>query len=433
MAFIKTALKHKNMKATLRLRPGREKQKSKKAIAEDERIEEFLTRGVENVYPSKGFLEKLLKSGKKLKVYLGIDPTGPSLHIGHIVNLKNLAKFQKLGHQAIILIGDFTARIGDPTDKMAARKPLTHRQVLENAKKYKEQASKILDFSGENPAKIVFNSKWLDVLTLKHLSELGHYFTVPRLLERDMFQERLRRGGTITVTEFLYPLMQAYDSVFMNVDGEVGGNDQTFNMLCGRDLMLGMLGKEKFVVSGKLLVDPSGKKMGKTEGNMIALTDTPKDMYGKVMAQSDELILPYYELVTDALTSEIKAIENDLKDGKNPRDIKAKLAFEIVKMFYDEGTAEEAAVEFDKIFRDKEKPSEIPTFKIQHSTAKILILELLTKARLVSSKSEAKRMVEQGGVKIDGKKIDDFKKEIEVREGTVVQVGKRKFIRVRLA
>ncbi|MBU4512403.1 tyrosine--tRNA ligase [Patescibacteria group bacterium] len=402
--------------------------KTNQIIIDKKKIEEFLSRGIENIYPSREFLLKLLQSGKKLKVYLGIDPTGPTLHIGHIVNLKNLQKFQDLGHQVIMLIGDFTARIGDPSDKLATRKPLTHQQVLENAKLYQEQASKILKFDGDNPAEIIFNSKWLDDLMFKDIIELASNFTVQQLLERDMFQERIKNGKPISLHEFLYPLMQAYDSVFMDVDGEVGGNDQTFNMLAGRDLMKAMLKKEKFVLSGKLLTDPSGTKMGKTQGNMIALSDTPQDMYGKIMAQPDELILPYYELVTDLSIKAIEKIEKKLEHGANPRDIKADLAREVVTMFYDKKDADKTAREFDKVFKDKAQPTDILEVKI--SGDKFKVADLLVEIGLVKSKSEARRMVEQGGVKIDGKKIDDWEKEVKVKDGMVVSVGKRRFVKI---
>lgn len=406
------------------------KQKSKKFISDEKKIEEVLTRGVENVYPSREFLEKLLKSGKRLKIYLGIDPTGPSLHIGHIISLKHLARFQALGHQVIMLLGDFTARIGDPTDKGATRKPLTHKQVLENAKLYKEQASKILKFSGDNKAEILFQSKWLDKLTFTDVVELASHFTVQQLLERDMFSERMKAGKPISVHEFLYPLMQGYDSVFMEVDGEIGGNDQTFNMLCGRDLVKDYLKKEKFVLAGKLLVDSGGKKMGKTEGNIIALSDTAGDMYGKVMAQPDELILLYYELVTDLSMGEIERIAGELEKGKNPRDVKAEMAREVVGMFYSKKEAERVGREFDRVFGGGERPSDMA--EVRMSDVGCRMLDVLVKTKLVDSKSEARRMVEQGGVRVDGKKVLNLDDEIKVKDGMVVSVGKRKFVRIKI-
>ena len=237
-----------------------------------QKIQEALTRGVENIYPNREGLEKILNSGKKLKIFNGIDPTGPSLHLGHVVVLLKLKQLQDLGHQIIILIGDFTAQIGDPTDKLAARKPLTHKQVLQNARDYKKQIGKILDLK-----KTVFkyNSKWLSKLSFTDFLQLSAHFTAQQTLQREMFKQRLNQGKDLYLHEFFYPLMQAYDSVAMDVDMEIGGNDQTFNMLAGRTLMRKMKNKEKFVLTTKLLVDPEGAKMGKTAGNMAALNDKP--------------------------------------------------------------------------------------------------------------------------------------------------------------
>ncbi|MCR4314043.1 MAG: tyrosine--tRNA ligase, partial [Candidatus Uhrbacteria bacterium] len=258
------------------------------AVSTDsKKIEELLTRGVEKIFPSREFLEARLKEGKQLSLYLGIDPTGPDLHIGHSIQLRKLRQFQDLGHKVILLIGDFTGMIGDPTDKSATRVRLTREQVLANAEKYKEQASKILDFGGKNPVELRYNSEWHAKLSLTEVLELAAHFTVPQMLARDMFKKRMQEGKDVYMHEFLYPLMQGYDSVAMDVDGEVGGNDQTFNMLAGRDLMKAMQGKEKFVIAGKLLADPTGKKMGKSEGNMITLGDSSDDMFGKIMSWTD--------------------------------------------------------------------------------------------------------------------------------------------------
>ena len=238
--------------------------------ADSKKIEELLTRGVENVFPTREFLEKELKSGRRLTLYTGYDPTAPTLHIGHGITMMKLRQFQDLGHKVIMLIGDFTGMIGDPTDKGAARKKLTHAEVLENCQEYQKQASAILNFVGENPAELKYNSEWLGKLNLSDLLDLTAHFTVDRLMERDMFEKRKEEGKPIYLHEFLYPVMQAYDSVAMEVDGEVGGNDQTFNMLAGRDLMKDLQGKEKFVLTMKLLVDSTGKKMGKSEGTIEA-------------------------------------------------------------------------------------------------------------------------------------------------------------------
>lgn len=393
------------------------------------KIQEVLSRGVEKIYPSREALEKALVSGKKIKLYCGYDPTAPSLHIGHAITLRKLAQFQKLGHEAIMLIGDFTAMIGDPTDKTAARKQLTRKQVLDNGKNYKKQASRILNFSGKNPAKILYNSQWQDKLTSNKIIELAANFTVGQMIVRDMFQQRIKKNKPIFLHEFLYPLFQAYDSAAMDVDLEVGGNDQTFNMLCGRDLMKALKNKEKFVLTAKLLVDPTGKKMGKTEGNIVNLDEKPKEMFGKIMSWPDELIILGLELCSDVPMEEIKRIEQEIKENKiNPRDAKIRLAEEIVSVHHGKERAKKAKEEFERVFKNKEKPSEMPEIKLKADDYNIL--DLLVKTKLAPSKGGAKRLVEQGGVKIDGKTINDWKKKIELKNRMVIQTGKRKFIEI---
>src|SRR3989339_2148731 len=268
-----------------------------KIITDEDIIDELLTRGVERVYPDKSALEKFLMSGKKIKLYFGIDPTGGALHLGHLVQFLKLKKFQDLGHEVVILIGDFTAQIGDPTDKQTTRKSLTHKQVLENAKGYKKQISRILDLK-KLKINFVYNAKWTNKLTPGDMLELASHFTVSNLLARSMFQERLKAGREVYVHEFLYPIFQAYDAVTMNVDLQIGGNDQMFNMLAGRDLMKRKKHKEMFVLTTKLLVDPTGKKMGKTEDNMITLNDSANDMFGKVMSWPDSMIASGFEICT---------------------------------------------------------------------------------------------------------------------------------------
>ena len=304
------------------------------AVSKDkEKIKELLERGVENIYPSRGFLESALKKGKQLTLYTGYDPTGPSLHIGHGITLLKLRQFQELGHKIIMLIGDFTGMIGDPTDKSAARKRLTPVELKKNCTSYKKQASKIISFSGQNAAQLKYNNKWLGKMSFADVVELASNFTVQRLLERDMFQKRVKDGKPVYLHEFLYPIMQGYDSVAMDVDGEVGGNDQTFNMLAGRTLMKSLKGKEKFVVTGKLLTDTSGDKMGKTTGNMIAFSDSADEMFGKVMSWTDAMIVPGFELCTTVPMVDIKDIESELKSGMNPRDAKLRLAIAITSLF----------------------------------------------------------------------------------------------------
>lgn len=394
-----------------------------------EKIEEVLTRGVEKIYPSKEALEKVLKSGKRIRLYCGYDPTAPSLHIGNAVTLRKLAQFQRLGHEVIFLIGDFTGMIGDPTDKTAARKKLNRGEVKRNLKNYKKQASKTLKFSGENPAKVMFNSQWNDKLTFIELIEISSFFTVQQMLVRDMFQERLKKDRPIYLHEFLYPLIQAYDSVVMDVDLEVGGNDQTFNMLCGRDLMKALKGKEKLVLTIKLLTDPEGKKMGKTEGNMISLDENPKEMFGKIMAWSDSLIIPCFEACTDLSNEKIKEFAQDIKNKKlNPRDAKARLAREVVSIHHGKSVALRAEKEFDLVFKEKKLPTKIQEIKISQKF--LPILDLLTKTKLASSKSEAKRLILQGGIKIDGIAQKDWKMMVKTKKGQVVQVGKRRFVKI---
>jgi len=387
-------------------------------------IEELLSRGVENIYPKLEFLEESLKSGEQMTLYTGYDPTAPTLHIGHGITMLKLHDFQKLGHKIIMLIGDFTGMIGDPTDKASARQKLTREQVLENAKEYEKQASAILDFKGDNPVEIKYNSEWCDKLTGSDFLELTSHFTVPRLLERDMFQERLKTGGTVHLHEFLYPVMQAYDSVVMDVDGEVGGNDQTFNMLAGRTLMKDLKNKEKFVIAGKLLTDNSGKKMGKTEGNMIAFSDSPEDMFGKVMRWTDEMIIPGFEICTRVPMEDVDDMKKELDGGANPRDFKFKLAFEITKMFLSEEAAKQGQENFEKVIQSKDKPDEIPELK----PASFNIVDVLVESKICKSKSEARQMIEQGGVKINDEKVESI--DTDTKVGDVVQKGKRFFVKI---
>ena len=270
-----------------------------KIITDEKLIDEVLSRGVEQVFPDKEMLKKKLMSGERIRLYCGYDPSAPALHIGNAATISKLSQFQKLGHEVIFLVGDFTGMIGDPTDKGATRKKLTRVEVLENAKDYQEQAGGYLKFDGENPARVMYNSEWSDKLTYRELIELSSNFTVQQMLARDMFQKRLADEKPIYLHEFLYPLAQGYDSVAMDVDLEVGGNDQMFNMLCGRTLQKNINNKEKFVLTLKLLADETGKKMGKTEGNAVFLNQTPEDMYGAVMSWTDGTIVPGFEMVTD--------------------------------------------------------------------------------------------------------------------------------------
>jgi len=395
------------------------------------KIQEILNRGVENIYPNKESLEKVLNSGEKLRLYCGFDPTAPTLHIGHAIQIRKLSQFQELNHEVIFLIGDFTGMIGDPTDKNKARPKLTREEVLKNSENYKDQAGKILNFQGKNPAKIMYNSEWNDKLNFVDLINLASNFTAQQTLARDMFKKRIEDGKDLYLHEFLYPMAQAYDSVAMDVDLEVGGNDQMFNMLCGRTLMKKIKNKEKFVLTTKLLVDSKGEKMGKTTGNMVALNEKPNEMFGQIMSWPDGLIVPGLELCTDIPIEEIYQIDGDIKNNKlNPRDAKAKLAKEIVKIHHSLKDAENAEKEFNRVFKEKEEPIDMPVYKTKKSRVKIA--DFLFDSNLVTSKGEAKRLVEQGGVKVNNEVIKDLQKEIELKDKTIIQAGKRKFIQIKV-
>jgi len=383
---------------------------------------ELLTRGISSIYPNREFLENKIKKGEKLTIYLGIDPTGPTLHLGHAIPIKKLSELQKAGHKIILLMGDFTAMIGDPTDKGAARKQLTHKQVMTNLKNYRKQASSLISFTGKNPAQIKFNSKWLGKMNFEEVLSLASNMTVQQMLERDMFKKRVEEEKPIYLHEFMYPLMQGYDSVAMKVDGEIGGNDQTFNMLCGRDLMKTISGKEKFVITMKLLEDNSGKKMGKTEGNMIALSDTPEEMYGKVMSWTDGMIIPGFELCTDIPMSEIETMNKSF----NPRDLKMKLAKEIVSIFYNEKKAKEAQEKWEKTFSKKEIPEVAQEIKTNKNE---LLVDVLLKNGIIASKSEFRRLVDSGAVTNMGnnKKITNTG---EFIESGVYKIGKKRFCKI---
>jgi len=390
------------------------------------KIKEILfSRYIEKVYPSKEKLKNLLKSGKRLAIYIGIDPTAPHLHLGHSTNFLLLKKFQKLGHKVILLIGDFTARIGDPTGKLSARKPLSEQETLRNCRGYKTQTGKILDFvSKENPAELKFNSQWLSQLRLDEIIKLMAETTVGQILKREMFQRRIKEEKEIYLNEFLYPLLQGYDSVAMRIDIEMGGNDQTFNMMVGRDLVKDYLDKEKIVISTKLLINPKTQRklMSKSEGNFIALDDSPDQMYGKIMALPDEVVLPIFNLCTEIEDEKIKEIMK-----LNPREAKTKLAKEIVSIYYGRGKAERAEREFNRVFREKKLPTIIPQVQIKEKS--LNILELLVKIKLISSKSEAKRLILQKAVKINGVLKENWQEIIEIKKGIVIQVGKRRFVK----
>lgn len=397
-----------------------------------DKIDELLTRGVDTVYPTKETLEKVLRSGKKLTLYQGFDPTGIQMHIGHMVGLRKLAQFQKLGHKVIFLIGDGTGLAGDPSGKTRARdKFLSRGELRQNARDYVQQASKIVNFEGENPIEIRYNGDWLTKLTLQDLLEIAGNFTLQQLEERDLFEKRKKEGLPINMREFMYPLLQGYDSVAMEVDLEIGGSDQMFNMLAGRTLVQNMLGKEKFVLTTPLLTDKEGRKIGKTEGNAIALNDKPEDLFGKIMALPDDVIVKGMEYLTDISIEEISHVTQKLQKGAHPVPFKKQLAFAVVKQLHDEKAAEDAQSEFERVVQRNEMPTEIPVVTVKDGENLFELAELLIHTGMAGSRSEAKRLVEQGGVMIDEERQEDPSKEIAIEDNIVLKVGKRKFVEVR--
>lgn len=387
-------------------------------------FDQLLHRGVQDIVPKKG-LEEKLKSGKKLRVYLGIDPTSTNIHLGNAVPLRKLRDFQNAGHEVIFLVGSFTALIGDTSDKEAMRQPLTQARIESNFQTYKEQASKILDFS---KAQILYNGDWLSDLSFQNIVELAQNFTVQQMIQRDMYQKRLEADKPIGLHEFLYPLMQGYDSVHMEVDLEIGGNDQLFNMLAGRTLLQAYKQKEKHVLTTPLIEGTDGRKMSKSYGNTINLNDSPSDMFGRTMSMADELIIKYFMLCTDLPMREIDEMDQALKAGSNPRDAKVRLAHELVKMYHSAEAADQAEKDFVTMFKKKGIPDEIPEFKLNGERN---IVDLLELCDLISSKSEGRRMIQQGCVWINqDQKVESHEEVIHLEGGMIVQVGKRRFAKI---
>lgn len=382
-------------------------------------INRILNKAVEEILPNKEYLEELLYSGKRLRIYQGFDPTAPTLHIGHTVMMRKLEDFRRLGHEVIFLIGNFTAMIGDPTDKKATRQPLTQEQVTENFKLYKEQASCLLDFNDkENPVLVKYNNDWLGKLTFHEIIDLSSEFTVQQMIKRSMFQKRLEEDKPIGLHEFLYPLMQGFDSVAMDVDIELGGNDQLFNMLAGRTLMKSLKNKEKVVIAGKLLTTQDGKKMGKSEGNMIMLSDTPENIYGKVMAFPDEYIVPGFELLTNAELEEVREIGKEMESGSNPMNYKKQLAYRITSELKGINNANKAEQYFESVFQKKDYKTDIVSIKHNDKS----ILDFLVDNKITKSKGEGRRLLDQGAIKLNDVKI--LKIEEKLSTG-ILKIGKK--------
>ncbi|MCJ7728823.1 MAG: tyrosine--tRNA ligase [Sedimentisphaerales bacterium] len=393
---------------------------------------QLLKRGTVEIFTEQELAEKLTSAAKEkrqLRIKLGLDPTSPDIHLGHTVVLRKMRRFQDLGHKDVLIIGDYTARIGDPTGQNTTRPMLSGEQIEKNAKTYFEQAGKILDTSSEK-LEVRYNSEWLTGISLADLIKLASNMTVARMLERDTFDLRYKRGDAIGVHEFLYPLMQGHDSVIIKSDVELGGTDQTFNNLVGRDLQRLAGQSPQVVITVPILVGLDGKeKMSKSKGNYIGVTDGPNDMFGKVMSISDDMMENYFTLLTDLPTERIAEMTNPQKT--HPKEAKVLLAKTIVSQFYDCRAADTAAEQFDKVFAQKQLPDEMPEFKLPAEP--ISVKQLLLACRLVETGGEAKRMCTQFAVTIDGQKITDPNAQITPTTGMTIQVGKRKFARITIS
>ena len=397
---------------------------------------ELIKRGTEEIIPEDEFKKKLEKSEKEQKpliIKAGFDPTAPDIHLGHTVLLRKMRHFQQMGHSVHFLIGDFTAMIGDPTGKSETRKKLSREQVLENAETYKKQVFKILD-----PEKtvVMFNSKWCSPMTMSDVIELTAKYNVARMLERDDFNKRYKSGKSISIVEFMYPLLQGFDSVAMKADVELGGTDQKFNLLVGRDLQKEYGLESQTIITLPLLVGLDGvNKMSKSLGNYIGIDEAPRDIFGKVMSISDELMFTYYELVTDVPREEIMGFRRGIADkSMHPKNVKVNLAKEICAQFYGRDTADRAAQEFEAIFVKKDLPDEIPEYAIpaaEVTDGKISVARLMVLADTAKSTSEARRLIQGGGVTFEGEKIADEKHELAVPCEGILKVGKRRFVKVK--
>lgn len=382
----------------------------------DPQIQELLARGVEEITDKKHLKERLL-SGDVLRIKHGIDPTGPNIHIGRAAQFMKLKDFQELGHKVVLIIGDFTAQIGDASDKQAMRQSLSQNEVKENMKGYLEQIGKILDIK---KTEIHYNSEWLGKLTAQELLVLARSFTAQQMIQRRNFKERWDSAKPIGLHELDYPLLQGLDSVKIKADVELGGFDQLFNLNTGRDVQKIFGQAPQDIITLKMLLGSDGRKMSTSWGNVINITDSPKEQFGKVMSLRDELVADYFELCTRVSPKEIS--------GLPPREAKARLAREIVRIYHGEKIALLAEKEFNAIFRDRQLPSEMPVVSLKEK--EIGLLELLTEIKMASSRAEARRLIEQGGVKINSETQENWEKVVRIKKGMIVQVGKRKFVKI---
>jgi len=394
---------------------------------------DFIRRGSVKIISEEGLKAKL-EAHRPLLIKYGADPSAPDLHLGHTVVLRKLRHMQELGHTVQFLIGDFTGMIGDPSGRSATRPALTREQIQANARTYQEQVFKILI---PERTQVVFNSTWCGPMTFADVIRLASRYTVARILERDDFEKRYREGRPIGMHELLYPLIQGYDSVVLKSDVELCGTDQIFNCLVARALQEDHGLEPEVILAMPLLEGLDGvQKMSKSLGNYIGVTDPPQEMFGKIMSIPDNLMLKYFELLTNCSSAELDSIKNDLDSGQlHPRNAKVRLAQQIVKQYHGEGAAEQAAKEFDRVFRDKDLPADLPVFRLSSlelKAGKIWIVKLLYQSALVASKSEAQRMIKQGAVELDQEKIMDASLDVPVKDGSVLQIGKRKFLKILL-
>lgn len=391
---------------------------------------DLIRRGANEIVPEDELvkkLEKSLKENKPLNIKLGCDPTRPDLHLGHSVVLRKLAHFQQLGHQIILIIGDFTGMIGDPSGRNSTRPPLTLEESRKNGESYIEQASKILC---KEKTRIVHNSEWLGKMSFEDVIKLASKYTIARMIERDDFTKRFKAGIPISVHEFLYPLAQAMDSVAINSDVELGGTDQKFNLLVGRDIQREFGMEPQVILTLPILVGTDGvEKMSKSYDNYIGLSDSPSQIYGRSLSIPDNVIYTYYELATDISNEELAKIKSDLTNPEiNPRNLKRALARKLVEMYHNAEEAKNAEEEFDKIFIKKEVPDDIPEYKAK--AAEMPLLDLIVEIEFAPSKGEARRLIQQGGVTLDGEKVSDTNMVIKFGKEQILKVGKRKFIKL---
>ncbi|MFW5702467.1 MAG: tyrosine--tRNA ligase [Candidatus Dojkabacteria bacterium] len=404
-----------------------------KIVTDQEKVSQFLERGVEQILPQRGELEKLLLSGQRIHAYMGFDPTGPHLHVGHAMGIRALRILQELGHKVTFLVGDYTARVGDP-DKDTTRDLLTTEQIEQNMKGWKEQAAQLINFEDKsNPVEFAHNFDWLSKLNLEELIGLMSKMTVQQMLERDLFAKRMDEQKPIQLQELIYPLMQGYDSVVMDVDLELGGTDQTFNMMVGRNLVRHYLGKDKHVRTHRMMPAPEGLTMSKTKGNGINLSDTAENMYGVAMSYPDEHILTGLELLTDTPMEEIEQISAELENGQNPMQFKKLMAFRIVEVIKGTSEAQNAQKHFEQTIQGgevSEQRIKMSKAIVEKSLGEQIAASVLVKEFLKSSKGDAKRLIQQGGVEVDGNKILDANEPVEVREGALWRMGKRNWFEI---